>query len=100
MHFYNGDGESADEDTEEESEHDKTPKTIFNVADKKGGFESVSQKMQASISSKLIQKMETSQIMKKDMNTVANQEMISDAKFNYLKEIKASHTMLKPILGP
>ena len=56
--------------------------------------------MQTSISSKLIQKLETNQIMKKDMNTVANDEIINDPKFHYLKELKALHTTSKHVLDP
>ena len=54
----------------------------------------------ASLSSKLVQKLEFGELMKKDMATVHNAEFHKDPKFQYIKEMKGYPNLLKPIFEP
>ena len=70
MHFKQYDSEEEKE-SEDEKPIKKKPLDIFSEFEGHG-FEGVGAGIQASLSSKLVQKLELGELMKKDMGTVAN----------------------------
>ena len=66
-----------------------------NIESKESQYE-----VQASLQSKLIQKIELGDLMKKDMATVNNEQLEKDAKFRYLREMKHKPNLIKSIFDP